>query len=109
MSVKTFGSLLKARRLGLALTQRVLAARLGVSPTHLASLEKGQRKPSLRMTHRAAEILGLDAERLFFAHVAGAGFQLPHRVVSRRQKTSSGGGSPPTRRYAQRRASRPLK
>jgi transcriptional regulator with XRE-family HTH domain len=76
---RTFGNLLKERRQELAITQRVLADRLAVSPTHIASIENGHRKPSLRMIHRAAVALDLDARRLFLLHLAGAGFQLPSR------------------------------
>jgi transcriptional regulator with XRE-family HTH domain len=76
---RTFGNLLKQRRQELALTQRALADQLGVSSTCVASLETGHRNPSLRMIHRAAESLDLDARKLFLSHLAGAGLQLQSR------------------------------
>jgi transcriptional regulator with XRE-family HTH domain len=60
-----FGSLLKRKREELSLTQRALAGRLGLSPAYVASLEWGERKPSLVVLHRVAQTLHLDAPKLF--------------------------------------------
>jgi transcriptional regulator with XRE-family HTH domain len=49
----------------LSLTQRALAARLSLSPAYVASLEWGERKPSLVVLHRVSQTLHLDAPKLF--------------------------------------------
>jgi transcriptional regulator with XRE-family HTH domain len=61
---KTLGSMLRARRLELRMTQREVAAKLGVKPAHVAYLELDDRRPSLSLLGRIAELLDLDRERL---------------------------------------------
>jgi transcriptional regulator with XRE-family HTH domain len=58
------GELLKARREGLGLTQRRLAEKLGVEASHVAFIEGGRRKPSLRLVAKIADTLGLDRQQL---------------------------------------------
>lgn len=58
------GDLLKARREGLCLTQRLLAEKLGVEASHVAFIEGGRRKPSLRLVAKIADTLGLDRQHL---------------------------------------------
>ncbi len=60
----TLGSVLRARRHSLGLTQRELAAQLAVKPAHVAYLELDRRRPSLRLLSRIAQALDLDRERL---------------------------------------------
>ena len=62
---KTLGQVLKHQRLGLGLTQRELALRLGVKASHIAYLEAGRRRPSLSLLSRLADVLGLKKEPLF--------------------------------------------
>jgi transcriptional regulator with XRE-family HTH domain len=61
---KTLGSVLRARRHSLSLTQRELAAQLAVKPAHVAYLELDRRRPSLSLLSRIAQTLDLDRERL---------------------------------------------
>ncbi len=63
-SKKTLGSVLRARRHSLSLTQRELAAQLAVKPAHVAYLELDRRRPSLSLLSRIAQALDLDRERL---------------------------------------------
>ena len=56
---------LRSRRALLRLTQRELALRLGVKPSHVAYLETDRRRPSLGLLSRIAEVLGLPKESLF--------------------------------------------
>jgi ribosome-binding protein aMBF1 (putative translation factor) len=42
------GELVRNRRAGLGLTQRSLAQKLGVEASHVAFIESGRRKPSLK-------------------------------------------------------------
>ena len=65
MRKKTLGEVLKQRRSDLKLTQRELAARLGVKASHIAYLESGRRRPSLSLLGRLASVLGLQKEPLF--------------------------------------------
>src|ERR1700758_5153911 len=66
---KNLGEFLKARREGLGLTQRSLAEKLGVEASHVAFIESGRRKPSLKLVGRIADTLGLDRQEvLLLAH-----------------------------------------
>ena len=63
-STNQLGDLLKARRQGVGLTQRQLAQKLGVEASHVAFLESGRRKPSLKLVAKLADTLGLDRQEL---------------------------------------------
>ncbi len=66
---RNLGEFLKARREGLGLTQRSLAQKLGVEASHVAFIESGRRKPSLKLVARIADTLGLDRQEvLLLAH-----------------------------------------
>ena len=65
MKKKTLGSVLKQQRDAFRLTQRQLAAKLGVKASHIAYLENGRRRPSLSLVNRIATVLGLDRQELF--------------------------------------------
>jgi len=69
MANKNLGGLLKTRREAIRLTQRQLAEKLGVEGSHVAFLESGRRKPSLKLVAKIADTLGLDRqELLLLAH-----------------------------------------
>jgi transcriptional regulator with XRE-family HTH domain len=65
MKKKTLGQVLKGQREMLGLTQRELAIKLEVKPSHVAYLEKDRRRPSLGLVSRIANVLGLEKEALF--------------------------------------------
>jgi transcriptional regulator with XRE-family HTH domain len=65
MKKKTLGHVLKRRRESLGLTQRALALKLNVKPSHVAYLENDQRRPSLALVSRLADVMGLEKEPLF--------------------------------------------
>jgi transcriptional regulator with XRE-family HTH domain len=65
MKKKTLGQVIKQQRAAYDLTQRELAAKLGVKASHIAYLENGRRKPSLALLTRIANTLGLDEQQLF--------------------------------------------
>jgi transcriptional regulator with XRE-family HTH domain len=65
MKKKTLGEVLKGQRAILGLTQRQLAQKLEVKPSHVAYLEKDRRRPSLALLSRIADVLGLPKESLF--------------------------------------------
>jgi transcriptional regulator with XRE-family HTH domain len=72
---KTLGQVLKERRALLRLTQRELALKLGVKPSHVAYLETDRRRPSLGLLSRIADVLGLSKESLFaLAHPEARSF-----------------------------------
>jgi len=58
------GKTLKQRRLMLELTLRELAARSGVSASHLARVERGERFPSGHILRKIAKPLDLDESLL---------------------------------------------
>jgi transcriptional regulator with XRE-family HTH domain len=62
---KTLGQVLKRQRKILGLSQAELARQLGVKPSHVAYLEKDQRRPSLSLLSRLADVLGLEKQALF--------------------------------------------
>jgi transcriptional regulator with XRE-family HTH domain len=68
-STYKLGEFLKTRRESLGLTQRSLADKLGVEASHVAFLESGRRKPSLKLIARIADTLGLNRQEvLVLAH-----------------------------------------
>ena len=58
------GLLIRRQRDILRLTQRELAAELGVKASHIAYIESGMRRPSLSLLGRLAETLGLNKQKL---------------------------------------------
>src|ERR1700677_2179335 len=75
---KTLGQVLKERGALLRLTQRELALRLGVKPSHVAYLETNRRRPSLGLLSRMADVLALPKESLFaLAHPEASSFLGP--------------------------------
>lgn len=59
-----FGDRLRARRHELGFSQEALAHAAGINRTYIASLEAGQRNPSLDMIGRIAAALATDAGEL---------------------------------------------
>lgn len=62
---KTFGTVMKAQREALGLSQRALARSVDVKPSHVGYLETGRRRPSLSLVGRIATVLQLEREPLF--------------------------------------------
>ena len=84
------GEMLQKRRHELGLTQRQVAAQVGVKPAHIAYLEGDRRRPSLGLLNRIAEALGLDREQLFaLSHPEASLLMGPRRLT----KTSSAKGA----------------
>src|SRR5271166_143417 len=65
-STQRFGSVIRARRRQLNLTQQELARRIRTSVPYIGHLETEKRHPSEKMVTKLAEVLGLDARELFF-------------------------------------------
>jgi transcriptional regulator with XRE-family HTH domain len=85
MKKKTLGEVLKSQRGTLGLTQRQLALKLGVKPSHVAYLEKDRRRPSLALLSRIADVLGLPKESLFvLAHPEASSLLGSHREAAPR-------------------------
>ena len=62
---KDLGRMLKRQRMMVPLTIGELAAKSGVSASHLSRIERGQRYPSASVLQRIAKPLGLDENELF--------------------------------------------
>ena len=58
------GEFLRTRREELGLTQRQLSQKIGVEGSHVAFIESGRRKPSLKLVGRMADTLGVDRQEL---------------------------------------------
>jgi len=69
MANNYLGKMLKRQRLVAELTLRELAARSGVSQSHLARIERGERFPSAHILRKIAKPLGFDESQLLI--VAG--------------------------------------
>ena len=83
MKKKTLGQVLKNRRATLGLTQRDLATKVKVKPSHVAYLETDRRRPSLALLGRIADVMGLEKESLFLlAHPEA------RSLINGREKTS---------------------
>jgi len=62
---KHLGGILKQQRIMIPLTQRELAAKSGVSPSHLGRIERGERSPSAHILRKIASPLGFEENELF--------------------------------------------
>jgi transcriptional regulator with XRE-family HTH domain len=67
------GKLLKQQRITVSLTLQELAAKSGVSSSHLGRIERGERFPSARILRKIAGYLRFDENELFTL----AGFLTP--------------------------------
>jgi len=62
---QNLGTVVKQQRNRLGLTLSVLAAKSGVSMSHLSRIEKAQRYPSASVLRKIAKPLGLEEKELF--------------------------------------------
>ncbi len=60
-----FGGIIKQQRISLSLTLQEIAARSGVSASHLGRIERGERFPSAHILQRIAKPLGFEEDELF--------------------------------------------
>jgi len=80
MREKRLGQVIKDHRTRLHLNQRELALKLGIKPSHIASIESDRLRPSLALLNRVADELGLVKEAVFvLAHPAASGLLDSHR------------------------------
>ena len=59
------GGIIKQQRISLSLTLQELAAKSGVSASHLGRIERGERFPSAHILHRIASPLAFGEDELF--------------------------------------------
>ena len=67
------GKILKQRRVMIPMTLKELARATGISASHLARIEKGNRLPSGHVVHQIAEPMGFEEDALLIL----AGFKSP--------------------------------
>ena len=65
MPVSRLGSIIKQQRIALSLTLLQLSNASGVSSSHLARIERGERFPSARILRRIAQPLDFGEDELF--------------------------------------------
>jgi transcriptional regulator with XRE-family HTH domain len=98
----SFGYWLKRQRLARDLRQPVLAAQLGVATVTLRKIEADERRPSLQLIARIAEVFALDeAERATLQRVARAdlgpaALALPERAALTQPATPASSRSAPS-------------
>ena len=76
-STSNLGKVLKQQRVTHSLTLQELAAKSGVSSSHLGRIERGERFPSARILRKIAGYLGFDENELFTL----AGFLSPQNTT----------------------------
>ncbi len=86
MTENELGKMLKQKRVMIPLTLQELAARSGVSSSHLGRIERRERFPSARILHRIAEPLGFSEAELF----TFAGYLPPEASTAVESETHSG-------------------
>ena len=62
---KHLGGIIKQQRVSLPLTLHKLAAKSGVSASHLGRIERGERFPSAHILQKIARPLGFEEDELF--------------------------------------------
>ena len=65
MDSNDLGKLIKQQSVTIPLTLQELAAKSGVSPSHLGRIERGERFPSAHILRRIAAPLGFEENELF--------------------------------------------
>jgi transcriptional regulator with XRE-family HTH domain len=78
----TFGAVIKEARESLGLTQRGLAAEVGVKASHIAYIEGNRRKPSLSLLRKLVLVLGLDRREMLFLSYPDAKFLIDDATKS---------------------------
>ena len=63
--VNHLGKIMKQQRISLSLTLQELAAKSGVSASHLGRIERGERFPSAHILQRIAKPLAFEEDELF--------------------------------------------
>src|SRR5580692_10750297 len=64
VEMQQLGRVLRSLRLGLSLRQKVVAQGIGVDPSFVTLLERGQRRPSEEVLERLAEFFKVDTRTL---------------------------------------------
>jgi transcriptional regulator with XRE-family HTH domain len=86
------GEYLKARRAALGLTGASLARRLRVAPAFVTRIEKGERRPSLKLLARIAETLSRKSEPRKPGTLIAANPETKQFIMPARRKRAHGHG-----------------
>jgi transcriptional regulator with XRE-family HTH domain len=82
------GKIIKQQRITIPLTLQELAAKSGVSSSHLGRIERGERFPSAHILQKIAAPLGFEEDELFT--LAGYLSPQPHRIAEEDPSYSGG-------------------
>ena len=82
------GKIIKQQRITIPLTLQELAAKAGVSSSHLGRIERGERFPSAHILQKIATPLGFEEDELFT--LAGYLSPQPHRIAEESLSYSGG-------------------
>jgi transcriptional regulator with XRE-family HTH domain len=88
----SLASVLRQKRISLLLTIGELAAKSGVSESHLSRIERGERFPSASILQKIAKPLGFDEDELFM--LAGFLSRRPSTITESNLAPSSRGLDP---------------
>jgi len=88
MGKNDLGKIIKQQRITIPLTLQELAAKSGVSSSHLGRIERGERFPSAHILQKIATPLGFEEDELFT--LAGYLSPQPHRIAEEDSSYSSG-------------------
>ena len=87
MDSNHLGSIIKQQRISLSLTLHELAAKAGVSASHLGRIERGERFPSAHILQRIAKPLGFEEDEIFTL----AGYLSPQSPMVAEKSPAYGG------------------
>jgi transcriptional regulator with XRE-family HTH domain len=108
LRLTNFGKYLRERRVAWGFTQRSLGSKVGVVGAHIAFLESGRRRPSLKLLSRLADVLEVDRqEMLLMTHPEAKGLLGRKRKKRRKKRVHYGSGSSVIARYSLATALRP--
>jgi transcriptional regulator with XRE-family HTH domain len=79
----TFGRACLETRLGLDVSREELAARVGVTPSYIGRIERGEANPPLKLVEAIAQALGLDIQLSVRGPVFPAGLRVFDSVHAR--------------------------
>ena len=93
MAEKNFGRVIEERRHELALTQEMVAKKVGVKANYIGYLERGMRHPSQKVVERLSTALKLDPQELYLLANPRV------RSLLGKEKAASAGGLSPWQKF----------
>jgi transcriptional regulator with XRE-family HTH domain len=80
--IDELGAAIKSARINNGMTRRELAARLHITPRHIAAIENEQRKPSFELLFHLVHELNITADRLFYPKTEHDHLELEETILA---------------------------